>query len=74
MNPTNILLASASHPVIIDFDSCQPIGTDMTVNHIKVGTTGWSEVGDVADPQVDIDTLAKIEIWLQEHMKHTHGT
>ena len=36
INPTNIMPNDQGHPVIIDFDSCAPIGQDM-----GRGTFGW---------------------------------
>ena len=39
INPTNIMLDDQGHPVIIDFDSCAPIGQDM--HGRKGGTFGW---------------------------------
>ena len=39
INPSNIMLDDQGHPVIIDFDSCAPIGQDMDGR--KTGTFGW---------------------------------
>lgn len=69
VNPWNIMLASASWPVIIDFDSCQESGS--TVKH-KAGTDGWSEDSDLVVEENDWYGLKKIEAWLIEKTSSIH--
>lgn len=41
INLANIMLDDAGDPVIIDFDSCIPIGEEMGLSG-KAGTFGWT--------------------------------
>ncbi|KAG2071487.1 hypothetical protein BDR04DRAFT_1194040, partial [Suillus decipiens] len=41
INPANIMLDDAGNPVIIDFDSCIPIGAEVGLSG-KAGTFGWT--------------------------------
>lgn len=62
LNPMNVMITEDDTPVIIDFDSCQAIGT--TFNCAK-RTYGWydPEVG-VSVESNDLDALAEMRVWL----------
>jgi len=56
INPTNIMLNNQGHPVIIDFDSCAPIGQDM--HGRKGGTFGWVRKPEPRTCTVESDEYA----------------
>lgn len=55
------MLDSTSTPVIIDFDSCCPIGERIGG---KGGTFGWTTNAEFAEVENDWYGLNKIEQWL----------
>ena len=67
INPSNIMFAAGDNtPVLIDFDSCRPIGAPLG---IKSGTLGWSahEGGKrLSLPENDLYGLRKIREFLNE--------
>ncbi|KAJ6591691.1 hypothetical protein DFH09DRAFT_1306403 [Mycena vulgaris] len=64
VNPANIALNEDSLPVIIDFDSCHPIGESLKGK--KAGTMGWDHEGVISEAKNDFFGLDKVESWLQE--------
>ena len=66
ITPSNILVSEAEEPILIDFEGCQKLGTEL--KHIR-GTKGWIE-GDIGDHNTseakhDIYALGKIRDWLK---------
>ncbi|KAG1841824.1 hypothetical protein DFJ58DRAFT_807727 [Suillus subalutaceus] len=61
INPANIALDDAGDPVIIDFDSCIPIGEAIGLSS-KAGTPGWTmePMPTIALPENDIYGLEQI--------------
>lgn len=61
INPANIMLDDAGNPVIIDFDSCIPIGEEVGLSG-KAGTFGWTvePMPTIALPENDIYGLKQI--------------
>ncbi|OBR09499.1 Serine threonine-protein kinase [Colletotrichum higginsianum IMI 349063] len=69
LNPANILISETGMPVLIDFDSCRPIGQRLL--HSR-GTPGWTDESDSWDTsEIRHDTFAieKIRGWLDEQLK-----
>ncbi|GJC96427.1 hypothetical protein ColKHC_05253 [Colletotrichum higginsianum] len=69
LNPANILISETGMPVLIDFDSCRPIGQKLL--HSR-GTPGWTDESDSWDTsEIRHDTFAieKIHGWLDEQLK-----
>jgi serine/threonine protein kinase len=64
INPTNIMFDKDDNPVIIDFDSCTPIGQSLK----GVGRTyqWFDEDVCIATPSNDLDALEEICEWLSE--------
>ena len=56
INPSNIMLDDQGHPVIIDLDSCAPIGQDMDGR--KGGTFGWVRKPEPRTCTVESDEYA----------------
>lgn len=61
LNPSNIMIAKDGAAVIVDFDSCRPIGKPMG---IKGSTPGWEVSTECAVPDNDLHNLDKIERYL----------
>ncbi|KAG1887627.1 kinase-like domain-containing protein [Suillus subluteus] len=61
INPANIALDDAGDPVIIDFDSCIPVGEEIGLSS-KAGTPGWTiePMPTIALPENDIYGLEQI--------------
>ncbi|KAG0707349.1 kinase-like domain-containing protein [Suillus ampliporus] len=70
INPANIMLDDAGDPVIIDFDSCIPIGEEIGLSG-KAGTFGWTvePMPTISLPENDIYGLTQIG----EFMKGTRA-
>ena len=64
INPTNIMLDDRASPVIIDFDSCIPIGKEFGSR--KGGTYGWVQTPEpsVSAPENDLYGLELIARYL----------
>ncbi|KAF2177367.1 hypothetical protein K469DRAFT_720700 [Zopfia rhizophila CBS 207.26] len=64
INPSNIMFDEEDNPVIIDFDSCRPIGYSLE----EVGRTyqWFDENVNTASPNNDLDALEEIREWLGE--------
>jgi serine/threonine protein kinase len=61
INPTNIVM-NREEPVIVDFDSCRPMGERLG---LKAGTKGWTrEDLTSAQQEIDDDGILKIQHWL----------
>ena len=62
INPSNIMF-NGDIPVIIDFDSCRPIGTSLE----NVGRTyeWYNEDVQLSEPSNDLDALEEIRQWLK---------
>jgi len=61
INPRNIMVKNGS-PVVIDFDSCQPVGARLQ----SLGTTGWyEEEFYTSEKKHDTYSLGKLQEWLQ---------
>jgi len=65
LDPSNVMVSEAGMPVLIDFDGCQKLGTEL--KHTR-GTKDWIE-GEIEDHNVsevrhDIYALGKIRAWL----------
>jgi serine/threonine protein kinase len=67
INPSNIMLDAAGGPVIIDFDSCQPVGQKLG---LKGATSGWtsaaSDAADVAKYSNYYEGLSMLHYYLTE--------
>ncbi|KAI1372151.1 kinase-like domain-containing protein [Hypoxylon crocopeplum] len=66
INPRNILVNAAGMPVLIDFDSCRPVGKKLTYSR---GTPGWidkDESYDTSETRHDTFAINKIRTWLDE--------
>ncbi|KAG1777755.1 kinase-like domain-containing protein [Suillus placidus] len=61
INPANIMLDDAGDPVIIDFDSCTPIGEKIGLSG-KAGTFGWTmdPMPTISLPENDLYGLTQI--------------
>lgn len=69
LNPANILVSETGMPVLIDFDSCRPIGQELP--HTR-GTPGWTEEGDswdTSETRHDAFAIGKIRAWLDEQLQ-----
>ncbi|KAG1790532.1 kinase-like domain-containing protein [Suillus plorans] len=66
INPANIMLDDAGVPVIIDFDSCIPIGEEIVMN-CKGGTIDWTvePMPTIALPENDIYGLTQIDEFMK---------
>ncbi|KAG1761021.1 kinase-like domain-containing protein [Suillus occidentalis] len=66
INPSNIMLDDAGVPVIIDFDSCIPIGEEIGM-HCKGGTIDWTmePMPTIALPENDIYGLTQIDEFMR---------
>lgn len=64
INPSNILFDKDDNPVIIDFNSCTPIGHSLK----GIGRTyQWHDENVcIASPSNDLDALEEIREWLRE--------
>lgn len=63
LNPANILISETGMPVLIDFDSCRPIGQKLL--HSR-GTPGWTDEGDswdTSETRHDTFAIGKIRAW-----------
>ncbi|KAJ7454782.1 kinase-like domain-containing protein [Mycena latifolia] len=63
VKPANIMLAADSRAVLIDFDSCHPLGESLKGK--KVATWDWDHGGETAEPQNDWVGLDKVQSWLE---------
>ncbi|THH27397.1 hypothetical protein EUX98_g6792 [Antrodiella citrinella] len=71
VSPSNIMLESQTIAVIVDFDSCLEIGSEVL---LKGGTPPWTNESDVAQVISDFYALNKIKEWLREKRgKDTNG-
>lgn len=71
INPSNIMVNESGMPVLIDFDSCKPLGKPLTFSR---GTPGWTEEDISADylfskASHDLYGVAKISDWFDEVLK-----
>jgi len=66
INPSNIMLDDVGEAVIIDFDSCMPIGQD--IGYRKGGTPGWTSEsqGKIAVPENDLYGLSLVSKFIEE--------
>ncbi|OAX37970.1 kinase-like protein [Rhizopogon vinicolor AM-OR11-026] len=66
IKPANIMLDDAGNAVIIDFDSCMPIGEEIP-SYRKAGTPGWTmdPMQSVSDPENDLYGLTQIGEFLK---------
>lgn len=64
------MLDTTSTPVIIDFDSCCPLGERIGG---KGGTFGWTNNADTAVVENDWYGLNKVEQWLLRGGKEEYG-
>ncbi|KAI2620513.1 kinase-like protein [Hypoxylon sp. NC1633] len=63
INPENIMVASETTPILIDFGSCQPFGKRLTTQ----GTPGWADSFDgLSSKQHDDFALGKIREWFEK--------
>ncbi|KAJ5135487.1 uncharacterized protein N7515_004765 [Penicillium bovifimosum] len=71
LHPANVLVSEAGMPVLIDFEGCQKLGTEL--KYIR-GNKDWieGEIGDYAtsEAQHDIFALGKIRAWLEVPGEH----
>ncbi|KAJ0160275.1 hypothetical protein CTA2_8237 [Colletotrichum tanaceti] len=65
VNPANILVSETGMPVLVDFDSCRPIGQRLL--HSR-GTPGWTDESDSWDTH-DTFGIGKIRAWLDEQLE-----
>ena len=72
LKPDNIMLRNDGSCVIIDFDSCVPIGTDIYRDRVLVGRTkGWHDPREtLMNEDVDLDAVDEIKEWLSDKKPH----
>ena len=70
LKPSNLMLRSDGSCVLIDFDSCVAIGTDL--RDVMVGRTpGWHDPRvTYLDENVDYDAIEEIKEWLSDKKPH----
>lgn len=68
VNLTNAMLSADRQPILIDFDSCQPLGSRMGV---KCGSPDWSNGSDLSEEINDLFGLKKMVTWLADQLKQT---
>jgi serine/threonine protein kinase len=65
INPSNIMLDDMGEAVIIDFDSCMPIGQN--IGYRKGGTPGWTSASQwrIAVPENDLYGLSLVSKFIE---------
>ncbi|KAI0311091.1 hypothetical protein OF83DRAFT_1177914 [Amylostereum chailletii] len=61
LNPTNVVLDPEAHAVIIDFGSCIPIGSLLSLCY---GTPPWTNEAKVSSEENDRYGLEKMDVWI----------
>ncbi|KAK6080867.1 hypothetical protein SCUP234_04965 [Seiridium cupressi] len=63
INPDNIMIKTDGTPVLVDFGSCQPVGTRLQ----SLGTVGWcEETFYTSEKSHDEFSLKKLATWLED--------
>ena len=63
INPANIMFDSDNAVVLIDFDSCRPVGATL----VKGGTYGWCDwEAKQSLPSNDLNALEELREWLSD--------
>ena len=70
IKPENVMLRKDGTAVVIDFDSCVPIGSD--IHKVQVGRTrGWHDPNvRIASERCDFDAVTEIREWLSDRRPH----
>ncbi|KAI0112502.1 kinase-like domain-containing protein [Nemania sp. FL0031] len=62
LNPSNIMIAADGRPIIIDFDSCRPIGADL--KRVKRTHEWYNPDTHISLETNDLYALEEIRVWL----------
>ncbi|KAJ5935162.1 hypothetical protein N7466_004709 [Penicillium verhagenii] len=65
INPANVLLDHAQMPVLVDFNSCKPIGEKLTYSRGTLSWTDEEDEWDTSETRHDFFGMEKIREWLK---------